>query len=108
MRYEPSDHALEQSLVQHRGRPARVVGMRQQARPMRPKRRPTRWLKTSADQRGVANCGSLLHRWFRGVYKPALHCITRCPVGRALVRELVRYLLENAYIDFRGDIAMDK
>jgi hypothetical protein len=23
------------------------------------------------------------------------------------VRELVRYLLENAYIDFRGDIAMD-
>ena len=24
------------------------------------------------------------------------------------MRELVRYLLENAYIDFRGDIAMDK
>lgn len=23
------------------------------------------------------------------------------------MRELVRYLLENAYIDFRGDIAMD-
>jgi hypothetical protein len=23
------------------------------------------------------------------------------------VRELVRYLLENAYIDFRGDIAME-
>jgi hypothetical protein len=24
------------------------------------------------------------------------------------VRELVRYLLENAYIDFRGDISMDR
>ncbi|MDB4972462.1 MAG: hypothetical protein JWN48_803, partial [Myxococcaceae bacterium] len=24
------------------------------------------------------------------------------------MRELVRYLLENAYIDFRGDIALDK
>lgn len=24
------------------------------------------------------------------------------------MRELVRYLLENAYIDFRGDIAMDR
>lgn len=50
--------------------------------------------------------GPLLRRRLRGVYKTAL--ITRCPVGRALVRELVRYLLENAYIDFRGDIAMDK
>lgn len=24
------------------------------------------------------------------------------------MRELVRYLLENAYIDFRGDISMDR
>lgn len=24
------------------------------------------------------------------------------------MRELVRYLMENAYIDFRGDIAMDQ
>jgi hypothetical protein len=27
---------------------------------------------------------------------------------RSLVRELVRYLLENAYIDFRGEISMEK
>jgi len=43
-----------------------------------------------------------LNHAFGGVYKTE-HLALEVPV-----RDLVRYLLENAYIDFRGEISMEK
>src|SRR3954471_21998314 len=65
------------------------------------------WPKTGAPGALGAHCRLCL-AWSatRGLQRSLI--TFHSPVRRALVRDLVRYLLENAYIDFRGDIAMDR
>jgi hypothetical protein len=49
-----------------------------------------------------------LHVWRVGRYTAASGTFPQYAFRRLSVKELIRYLLENIYVDFQGEISLDK